>query len=92
MFPCALYHFKKTPERQNFIIVVVFALRPLQARIAKRDRKMVDFDSARHHFANLQKGKKKDEVKIAKVSVCGMWQRLLPVSEPDVPLKNGRNA
>jgi len=43
-----------------------------QARIAKRDRKMVDFDSARHHFASLQKGKKKDEAKIAKVTsrVC----------------------
>lgn len=40
-----------------------------QARIAKRDRKMVDFDSARHHFGSLQKGKKKDEAKIAKV--CG---------------------
>lgn len=39
-----------------------------QARIAKRDRKMVDFDSARHHFASLQKGKKKDEAKIAKVT------------------------
>ncbi|XP_020786848.1 myc box-dependent-interacting protein 1b isoform X2 [Boleophthalmus pectinirostris] len=38
----------------------------IKARIAKRDRKMVDFDSARHHFANLQKGKKKDEAKIAK--------------------------
>ncbi|XP_053170821.1 myc box-dependent-interacting protein 1-like [Scomber japonicus] len=36
------------------------------ARIAKRERKMVDFDSARHHFASLQKGKKKDEAKIAK--------------------------
>ena len=42
--------------------------RPLQARIAKRERKMVDFDSARHHFAALQKGKKKDEAKIAKVT------------------------
>lgn len=29
---------------------------------------MVDFDSARHHFASLQKGKKKDEAKIAKVT------------------------
>ncbi|XP_027147408.1 myc box-dependent-interacting protein 1b isoform X8 [Larimichthys crocea] len=38
----------------------------IKARIAKRDRKMVDFDSARHHFASLQKGKKKDEAKIAK--------------------------
>lgn len=41
-----------------------------QARIAKRDRKMVDFDSARHHFASLQKGKKKDEAKIAKVTAA----------------------
>ncbi|XP_039649684.1 myc box-dependent-interacting protein 1b isoform X9 [Perca fluviatilis] len=38
----------------------------IKARIAKRDRKMVDFDSARHHFNSLQKGKKKDEAKIAK--------------------------
>ncbi|XP_077581377.1 myc box-dependent-interacting protein 1b isoform X9 [Stigmatopora nigra] len=38
----------------------------VKARIAKRDRKMVDFDSARHHFSSLQKGKKKDEAKIAK--------------------------
>uniref|UniRef100_A0A3Q3ITD3 Uncharacterized protein n=1 Tax=Monopterus albus TaxID=43700 RepID=A0A3Q3ITD3_MONAL len=38
----------------------------IKARIAKRDRKMVDFDSARHHFTSLQKGKKKDEAKIAK--------------------------
>ncbi|XP_048835057.1 myc box-dependent-interacting protein 1-like isoform X3 [Brienomyrus brachyistius] len=38
----------------------------IRARIAKRDRKLVDYDSARHHFASLQKGKKKDEVKVAK--------------------------
>ncbi|XP_055362599.1 myc box-dependent-interacting protein 1b isoform X4 [Betta splendens] len=38
----------------------------IKNRIAKRNRKMVDFDSARHHFASLQKGKKKDEAKIAK--------------------------
>ncbi|XP_062383670.1 myc box-dependent-interacting protein 1b isoform X1 [Sardina pilchardus] len=38
----------------------------VKTRIAKRDRKLVDFDSARHHMASLQKGKKKDEVKIAK--------------------------
>jgi len=47
---------------------VVTLLHPLQTRIAKRDRKLVDFDSARHHFASIQKGKKKDEAKIAKVS------------------------
>ncbi|XP_028835493.1 myc box-dependent-interacting protein 1b isoform X2 [Denticeps clupeoides] len=38
----------------------------IKARIAKRDRKLVDYDSARHHFGSLQKGKKKDEVKMAK--------------------------
>uniref|UniRef100_A0A8C9VJE0 Myc box-dependent-interacting protein 1 n=1 Tax=Scleropages formosus TaxID=113540 RepID=A0A8C9VJE0_SCLFO len=38
----------------------------IKARIDKRNRKLVDYDSARHHFASLQKGKKKDEVKIAK--------------------------
>lgn len=31
---------------------------------------MVDFDSARHHFSSLQKGKKKDEAKIAKVTAA----------------------
>uniref|UniRef100_A0A8C2B2U8 Myc box-dependent-interacting protein 1 n=1 Tax=Cyprinus carpio TaxID=7962 RepID=A0A8C2B2U8_CYPCA len=38
----------------------------IRARIAKRERKLVDFDSARHHFASIQKSKKKDEAKIAK--------------------------
>uniref|UniRef100_A0AAY5K0J8 Myc box-dependent-interacting protein 1 n=1 Tax=Esox lucius TaxID=8010 RepID=A0AAY5K0J8_ESOLU len=38
----------------------------VKARIAKRDRKLTDFDSARHHFASLQKGKKPDQAKIAK--------------------------
>uniref|UniRef100_A0AAR2LCD9 Myc box-dependent-interacting protein 1 n=1 Tax=Pygocentrus nattereri TaxID=42514 RepID=A0AAR2LCD9_PYGNA len=39
----------------------------IKARIAKRERKLVDFDSARHHFASIQKSKKKDEAKIAKL-------------------------
>ncbi|XP_066544762.1 myc box-dependent-interacting protein 1 isoform X4 [Amia ocellicauda] len=38
----------------------------IKTRIAKRGRKLVDFDSARHHFAALQHAKKKDDVKIAK--------------------------
>ncbi|TSZ40548.1 Myc box-dependent-interacting protein 1 [Bagarius yarrelli] len=38
----------------------------IKARIAKRDRKLLDFDSARHNFASIQKSKKKDEAKIAK--------------------------
>ncbi|XP_048095108.1 myc box-dependent-interacting protein 1 isoform X2 [Alosa alosa] len=31
----------------------------IKSRIAKRDRKLVDFDSARHTFASVQKGEKK---------------------------------
>ncbi|XP_062492011.1 bridging integrator 2 [Pezoporus occidentalis] len=35
-------------------------------RIAKRGRKLVDYDSARHHLEALQSAKKKDEAKITK--------------------------
>ncbi|XP_033017627.1 myc box-dependent-interacting protein 1 isoform X12 [Lacerta agilis] len=38
----------------------------IKSRIAKRGRKLVDFDSARHHYESLQTAKKKDEAKIAK--------------------------
>ncbi|XP_069838499.1 myc box-dependent-interacting protein 1 isoform X3 [Dendropsophus ebraccatus] len=38
----------------------------IKSRIAKRGRKLVDYDSARHHFESLQSAKKKDETKIAK--------------------------
>ncbi|XP_043916602.1 myc box-dependent-interacting protein 1 isoform X4 [Protopterus annectens] len=38
----------------------------IKSRIAKRGRKLVDYDSARHHFEYLQHAKKKDETKIAK--------------------------
>ncbi|NXF75172.1 BIN1 protein, partial [Sclerurus mexicanus] len=38
----------------------------IKSRIAKRGRKLVDYDSARHHFEALQTAKKKDETKIAK--------------------------
>ena len=50
-----------------------------QARIAKRDRKLVDYDSARHHFASLQKGKKKDDVKMAKVAEQNWASRCVEV-------------
>lgn len=43
----------------------------LQSRIAKRGRKLVDYDSARHHYESLQTAKKKDEAKIAKVRAGG---------------------
>ncbi|XP_014845547.1 PREDICTED: myc box-dependent-interacting protein 1-like isoform X7 [Poecilia mexicana] len=49
----------------------------IKARVAKRERKLVDFDSARHHFASLQKGKKKDDAKIAKAEEeLGRAQRI----------------
>ncbi|XP_078184161.1 myc box-dependent-interacting protein 1-like [Callithrix jacchus] len=38
----------------------------IKARIAKQGRKLVDYDSARHHYESLQTAKKKDEAKIAK--------------------------
>ncbi|XP_029936249.1 myc box-dependent-interacting protein 1 isoform X1 [Myripristis murdjan] len=41
----------------------------IKARIAKRDRKLVDFDSARHNYAATHKTKKKDGgIKITKPS------------------------
>lgn len=40
-----------------------------QERVAKRGRKLVDYDSARHHLEALQGAKKKDEAKIVKVRI-----------------------
>uniref|UniRef100_A0A8D3B5F3 Bridging integrator 2b n=1 Tax=Scophthalmus maximus TaxID=52904 RepID=A0A8D3B5F3_SCOMX len=38
----------------------------VKERVAKRGRKLVDYDSARHHLEALQSTKKKDEAKVAK--------------------------
>ncbi|XP_053312014.1 bridging integrator 2 [Spea bombifrons] len=38
----------------------------MKEKIAKRGRKLVDYDSARHHLEALQNAKKKDEAKITK--------------------------
>ncbi|XP_062396260.1 bridging integrator 2a [Sardina pilchardus] len=38
----------------------------VKERVAKRNRKLVDYDSSRHHLEALQSAKKIDEVKIAK--------------------------
>ncbi|CAO2600813.1 Bridging integrator 2, partial [Lemmus lemmus] len=38
----------------------------VKERIAKRGRKLVDYDSARHHLEAVQSAKKKDEAKTAK--------------------------
>ncbi|XP_044043171.1 myc box-dependent-interacting protein 1b isoform X11 [Siniperca chuatsi] len=60
------YHQNITDKSLTCMDTYLTQFPDIKARIAKRDRKMVDFDSARHHFASLQKGKKKDEAKIAK--------------------------
>ena len=39
----------------------------LKAKIAKRGRKLVDYDSARHNVESLEQAKKRDELKIQKV-------------------------
>ncbi|XP_059384188.1 bridging integrator 2a isoform X2 [Carassius carassius] len=38
----------------------------VREKVAKRNRKLVDYDSARHHLTGLQNAKKKDDVKIGK--------------------------
>nr|XP_046240796.1 bridging integrator 2b isoform X2 [Scatophagus argus] len=38
----------------------------VKERVSKRGRKLVDYDSARHHLEALQSAKKKDEAKITK--------------------------
>ncbi|KAF5912288.1 hypothetical protein HPG69_013456 [Diceros bicornis minor] len=38
----------------------------IKSRIAKRSRKLVDYDSARHHLEALQSSKRKDESRISK--------------------------
>ncbi|KAK7898983.1 hypothetical protein WMY93_019836 [Mugilogobius chulae] len=38
----------------------------VKERVAKRGRKLVDYDSARHHLEALQSAKKKDDAKIVK--------------------------
>ncbi|KAJ0023362.1 hypothetical protein NQD34_003261 [Periophthalmus magnuspinnatus] len=38
----------------------------VKERVAKRGRKLVDYDSARHHLEALQSAKKKDDAKITK--------------------------
>ncbi|CAI5638467.1 unnamed protein product [Oreochromis niloticus] len=60
------YHQSVTDKSLQNMDIYLSQFPDIKARIAKRDRKLVDFDSARHHFTSLQKGKKKDEAKIAK--------------------------
>lgn len=51
---------KKQAHEQIIHIIV-------QEKISKRGRKLVDYDSSRHHLEALQTAKKRDDVKIRKV-------------------------
>lgn len=58
------------------LLIFTFISTPVQTRIAKRSRKLVDYDSARHHLEALQSSKRKDEGRITKVAqseIC--WQK-----------------
>lgn len=58
------------------LLIFTFISTPVQTRIAKRSRKLVDYDSARHHLEALQSSKRKDEGRITKVAqseTC--WQK-----------------
>ncbi|XP_027002096.1 myc box-dependent-interacting protein 1b [Tachysurus fulvidraco] len=63
---CGDFHQKLVDSALSSMDAYMTQFPEIKARIAKRDRKLVDFDSARHHFASIQKSKKKDEAKIAK--------------------------
>lgn len=60
----------------KLLLIFTFISTPVQTRIAKRSRKLVDYDSARHHLEALQSSKRKDEGRITKVAqseIC--WQK-----------------
>lgn len=60
----------------KLLLIFTFISTPVQTRIAKRSRKLVDYDSARHHLEALQSSKRKDEGRITKVEqpeTC--WQK-----------------
>lgn len=52
----------------KLLLIFTFISTPVQTRIAKRSRKLVDYDSARHHLEALQSSKRKDEGRITKVA------------------------
>lgn len=46
----------------------------IQARIAKRNRKLIDYDGARHTLADLQASKTPNQSKISRVSSLALLQ------------------
>lgn len=67
---------KKTPLTRSLSSWTYFHW---QNRIAKRSRKLVDYDSARHHLEALQSSKRKDESRISKVG-SGLSLETIPYS------------
>ena len=47
----------------RFYVAIYF-----QARVAKRGRKLIDYDNAKHNLEVQQNARKKDEAKVTKVS------------------------
>ncbi|XP_054859142.1 bridging integrator 2 [Eublepharis macularius] len=60
------YEEKLTDQAVRTMEIYLTQFNEIKERIAKRGRKLVDYDSCRHHLEALQNAKKKDEAKIAK--------------------------
>lgn len=62
MSTCEPTHRLKTRHSHNHLTRI-----NVQEKISKRGRKLVDYDSSRHHLEALQTAKKRDDIKIRKV-------------------------
>ncbi|XP_074082001.1 bridging integrator 2 [Macrotis lagotis] len=60
------YEEKLTDQVMRTMENYIYQFNDVKERISKRGRKLVDYDSARHHLEAVQNAKKKDEVKILK--------------------------
>ncbi|KAK2180528.1 hypothetical protein NP493_439g01014 [Ridgeia piscesae] len=60
------YLMKLTDEVHMPLTTYIGHFPVMKSKIAKRGRKLVDYDSARHNFQSLLNAKKRDEAKIAK--------------------------
>ncbi|XP_069121924.1 myc box-dependent-interacting protein 1-like [Argopecten irradians] len=62
---------------QEPLTIYVSHITPLRARIAKRGRKLVDYDNARHNLDVVQNAKKRDENKVAKAKEDAEQARMI---------------
>lgn len=55
-----------TSDRNNWIFLYLMKTNSFQKKIEKRNRKLIDYDSQRHSFQNLQANasKRKDDIKV----------------------------